>query len=196
MDADLKGEIKVVLTPKDSTMDSYELALQKVEDGKYTFGEIKITANVDYEAVITNADDYEVKAAVNKAEGTYADVVIKAEKKPVYAVSGTFVASDDKKADVKSITFKNMDTPDYSYTFSVNGTTYSAALRDGEYETSVECDGYTAYDHVSVKGGLVLNDVYLVSGAAEPVNAYAAEIKVGKMKISRLLLMQLSTFLI
>lgn len=180
MDADLKGEIKVVFTPKDSTMDSYELALQKVEDGKYTFGEIKITANVDYEAVITNADDYEVKAAVNKAEGTYADVVIKAEKKPVYAVSGTFVASDDKKADVKSITFKNMDTPDYSYTFSVNGTTYSAALRDGEYETSVECDGYTAYDHVSVKGGLVLNDVYLVSGAAEPVNAYAAEIKVGK----------------
>ncbi len=50
---------------------------------------------------------------------------INASKKPVVDVKGSFVTSDKKNANVTKITFKNMDTPDYTYTFDVSGKSYS-----------------------------------------------------------------------
>ena len=49
----------------------------------------------------------------------------------------------------------------------------------GEYETSVECEGYTAYDHVSVGNTAVSNDVYLNAPGDTSAVAYEAEVKVG-----------------
>ena len=72
-----------------------------------------------------------------------------------------------------------MDTPDYTYTFDVSGKSYSVKLRAGEYETSVECEGYTAYDHVSVGNTAVSNDVYLNAPEDTSAVAYEAEVKVG-----------------
>lgn len=178
-DAALKGDIAVELVPDDTSLDTVTLSLTKTADGNYTYAQEYIVPDKDYAVVIKNADDYEVIEKINKAEGKYSDVAINASKKPVVDVKGSFVTSDKKNANVTKITFKNMDTPDYTYTFDVSGKSYSVKLRAGEYETSVECEGYTAYDHVSVGNTAVSNDVYLNAPEDTSAVAYEAEVKVG-----------------
>lgn len=178
-DAALKGDVAVELVPDDTSLDTVTLSLTKTADGNYTYAQEYIVPDKDYAVVIKNADDYEVTEKINKAEGKYSDVAINASKKPVVDVKGSFVTSDKKNANVTKITFKNMDTPDYTYTFDVSGKSYSVKLRAGEYETSVECEGYTAYDHVSVGNTAVSNDVYLNAPEDTSAVAYEAEVKVG-----------------
>ena len=128
-DAALKGNVAVELVPDDTSLDTVTLSLTKTADGNYTYAQEYIVPDKDYAVVIKNADDYEVTEKINKAEGKYSDVAINASKKPVVDVKGSFVTSDKKNANVTKITFKNMDTPDYTYTFDVSGKSYSVKLR-------------------------------------------------------------------
>lgn len=173
-----KGDVTMTLVPTDSVYDSIEVALTKVE-ADYTFANVKIVPDVEYKASLMNCDDLEVTSMVNKNEGVYASEVITATEKEKLTVNGKFVTSDDKNAGATKITFTNMETPAYSYTFDVTGNTYSASLRSGEYETSVVAEGYTAYDHVSVKDTAVTNDVYLTAPADTSAVAYKDTVKVG-----------------
>ncbi|MDD5873663.1 MAG: pectinesterase family protein [Clostridia bacterium] len=174
------GELSVKLAPQDTAYSSIEVAISKVIDGEYAFSDVEIDPSQTYDVVISNADDYEVKDSLSKSAGTYTGVVLQAEKKPVYRVSGKFVTSDKKSASVSTITFTNMDKNDYKYSVDVSGDAYSIELRDGEYETTVECNGYTAFDHVSVNGSATKNDVYLQGAEDTSATTYKSEINVGK----------------
>ncbi len=178
-DSALKGTLEATLVPDDSSLDSVKLELKKDAEG-YTFASAVIVPDAKYSVVLTNADDYEVLDTVSKATGTYTDVVIAATAKPLVEVTGSFVTSDKKSASVTKITFTNMDTKDYSYSFNVTDGTYKASLRAGEYEASVVCEGYEAYDHVSVADKTVENDVYLKSTAEPEAAVYAETLTVGK----------------
>lgn len=180
-DSALKGTLGAALVPEDNSLDSVTLELTKASEG-YTFAAANIVPDAKYSVVLTNADDYEVLDTVSKATGNYTDVAITATMKPLVTVTGSFVTSDKNSASVSKITFTNMDTKDYSYSFDVTGTTYTASLRAGEYETSVVCDGYEVYDHVSVADKDVANDVYLKSTATPEEATYVEMIEVGKGK--------------
>jgi pectin methylesterase-like acyl-CoA thioesterase len=175
----LKGDLGVALVPSDAAMDNVDLALTKVADGSYTYTQAFLNPDVDYAVKLTNADDYEVTAVINKAEGVYSDVAFTATKKATYQVSGSFVTNNDKTATVTSVTFTNMDTPTYTYTFAATAGSYTANLRKGEYTTSVVSEGYTAYDHVSVKDADVTNDIYLVGEKDTSKVAYKDTVNVG-----------------
>ena len=124
------------------------LSLTKTADGNYTYAQEYIVPDKDYAVVIKNADDYEVIEKINKAEAKYSDVAINASKKPVVDVKGSFVTSDKKNANVTKITFKNMDTPDYTYTFDVSGKSYSVkSFVQANMRHLLNVKGYTAYDH-------------------------------------------------
>lgn len=174
-----KGDVTMKLVPSDTVYDDVSVSLTKSGDD-YTFAGIKIVPDIEYNVSLTNCDDYEVTAVVKKEEGIYANEVITAAEKAKQTVSGSFVTSDEKSAAVTKITFTNMETPAYIYTFDVTGNTYSASLRSGEYETTAVVAGYTAYDHVSVKDAAVENDVYLSAPADMSAVAYKDTVKVGE----------------
>ncbi|MGN0512868.1 MAG: pectinesterase family protein [Lachnospiraceae bacterium] len=177
-DSALKGDLKVTLVPENNSLDSVEVTLTKNGE-TYTYEEVYLAAGEKYSVVLTNADDYEVLNKVCELEGMTPDVDIVATAKPVVSVSGKFVTSDKKTSDVTKITFTNIETPDYKYTFDVTGDTYSAELRAAEYVTSVESTAYSAYDHVSVGDAAVTNDVYLQAPEDSSSVEYKAEINVG-----------------
>lgn len=178
----LKGELKATLVPEDTAFPSISVALTDNKDGSYSFSNVPALAGYKYSLVLENADDYEVNDIIEYAEGTYDSLSIAATKKATQTVTGSFVTSDDGKSDITEITFTNMNTPEYKYSFDVNGGTYTAKLRAGEYETTVKSAGgkYTAYDHVSVSDSTADNDVYLQGKADTSEVAYQAQVKVGK----------------
>lgn len=178
-DSMLKSTLSVKLVPADTALDNVVLTLVKNGDGSYTYADTYLTPDMNYTVVLTNADDYEIVGTVNKAEGVYTDIALTATAKALKDVTGSFVVSDKKTANVTKITFTNINTKDYSYTFNASGNTYSVKLRAGEYETSIVCDGYTAYDHVSVTDTAVTNDVYLQAPVDASKVPYEAEVKVG-----------------
>ena len=177
----LKGELKATLVPEDSTFPSVNVTLSADKDGSYSFKDVAALAGYKYSLVLKNADDYEVNDVIEYAEGTYDSVSITATKKAKQTVSGKFVTSDDGKSDITEITFTNMDTPDYKYTFTVDGGTYTAKLRAGEYITTVKSTSgkYSAYDHVSVSDSEAANDVYLQGPVDNSEVAYQSQVKVG-----------------
>lgn len=177
----LKGELKATLVPEDSAFPSVNVTLTADKDGSYSFNDVAALAGYKYSLVLENADDYEVTDVIEYAEGTYDSVSITATKKATQTVSGKFVTSDDGKSDITEITFTNMDTPDYKYTFTVDGGTYTAKLRAGEYKTTVKSTSgkYSAYDHVSVSDSEAANDVYLQGPVDNSEVAYQSQIKVG-----------------
>lgn len=177
----LKGELKATLVPEDSTFPSVNVTLSADKDGSYSFKDVASLAGYKYSLVLENADDYEVNDVIEYAEGTYDSVSITATKKAKQTVSGKFVTSDDGKSDITEITFTNMDTPDYKYTFTVDGGTYTAKLRAGEYITTVKSTSgkYSAYDHVSVSDSEAANDVYLQGPEDNSEVAYQSQVKVG-----------------
>ncbi|MCM1091767.1 MAG: pectinesterase family protein [Muribaculum sp.] len=180
-EAAVKGTLGVSLIPENEALDPVELTLTKAANGDYTFAEVLLERSKRYGVKLTNADDYEVvgEIAIPDAETYIAS--IEATEKSKLEVKGSFVTSDGKDAEVKTITFTNMDTPAYTYTFDVTGTNYTANLRAAEYETSVTCkEGYTPYDHVSVKDSKVTNDVYLQGPVDNSPVEYEAEVAVGE----------------
>ena len=177
-DSALKGNLKVTLVPDNNSLDSVDVTLAKSGE-TYTYNNVNLAANEKYSVVLTNADDYEVSATISEAAGTTQGVDIVATAKPLVSVSGKFVTSDKKTSDVTKITFTNIETPAYKYTFDVTGETYSAELRAAEYVTSVESNAYTASDRVSVDDVAVTNDVYLVAPEDTSAVEYKAEITVG-----------------
>lgn len=177
----LKGELKATLVPEDSAFPSVNVTLTADKDGSYSFNDVAALAGYKYSLVLESADDYEVTDVIEYAEGTYDSVSITATKKATQTVSGKFVTSDDGKSDITEITFTNMDTPDYKYTFTVDGGTYTAKLRAGEYKTTVKSTSgkYSAYDHVSVSDSEAANDVYLQGSVDNSEVVYQSQIKVG-----------------
>ncbi len=175
------GALEAKLVPADTALNKVELTLTKTGDGTYTFASAALEPEMSYTVELTNADDYEVTVPLTKAAGTYTDVAIAATPKALVKVSGAFVTSDKKASGVSKITFTNVDTPAYKYTFDVTGENYTANLRAGEYVTSVVAnEGYEAFDHVSVGATAVTNDVYLQAAPDTSAVAYQAEIKVGE----------------
>lgn len=178
-DAAIKGALGVSLIPENEALDPVVLTLTKTDDG-YSFAEVLLERNKSYGVKLTNADDYEVTVRVEIPDAETHTVNIAATEKAKVEVKGNFITSDGNDAEVKTITFTNMETPDYTYTFNVTGTSYTANLREAEYETSVTCkDGYTAFDHVSVKDANVENDVYIQGPVDNTPVEYKAQITVG-----------------
>lgn len=175
-----KDTLKVILVPQDPVLSNVELNLTRIADGNYQFQKAILAPDQEYQVTLENADDYEVTQTIQKAAGNYDGVELMAAPKALQNVSGTFVTSDEKEADVKNVTFTNMDTPEYSYTFSVTGNQYQAQLRAGEYETSAEVDSYTVFDHVSVADQAVQNRIYLKAPQDTSAVAYQSEILVGE----------------
>ena len=181
-DALIKGEFSARLVPDNKAMSPIELELTRVADGEYSFADVKLEIGRKYTVELTNADDLEVLGDIQLSGTETSPLEIQATAKPVYAVSGKFVTSDDKNPDVKTITFTNMETEEYSYTTSVTGDSYSINLREGNYLTSVESGSYSAYDHVEVRDQAVNNDVYLQGAVDTSRVAYKDTVKVGEGK--------------
>lgn len=179
-DSAVKGDgLGVSLVPDNEALDPIALTLTKTADG-YTYAEVLLEQGRKYTVELTNADDYEVNGEFTIPEQESYTLNIAATEKAKFEVKGNFVTSDGKDAEVKTITFTNMETPDYTYTFDVTGTSYTASLREAEYETSVTCkEGYTAFDHVSVKDAAVENDVYLQGPVDNSPVEYKAQVTVG-----------------
>ena len=177
----LKGDLKATFVPTNSNYASVEVALTADGNGDYTFADAALVKNAEYSVVLTNADDYEVAGTYTYADST-SEASVAASMKAVQTVTGSFVFSDGAYDNVQTITFTNMSTPSYKYTFTVDSSnSYTANLRAGEYETSVTTTSglYEAYDHVSVGDSAVSNDVYLQGEEDTSTVAYQSEIKVG-----------------
>lgn len=181
-DSALKGELGVELVPDNTAISNIPLKLTKTGDGLYSFENLVLDIDRPYTVVLTNADDYQVTAVIKRGAGDTSALQIEASAKPVVNVTGSFITSNDGACDVKSITFTNMETPEYSYTFAVTGDSYAAQLRAAEYETSVVSAEYEAFDHVSVSDKAVANDVYLQGAADTSVVPYQEKIEVGTGK--------------
>ena len=175
----IKDELRVQIVPSNTALSPITLELTPIKGG-YSYQAVELEQGATYTVKLIDADDYEVKGSFTvpvEAEYTY-DIV--ATEKTKYEVKGKFVTSDKKDAKVTQVTFKNMATPAYKYTFAVTGDSYTAQLRAGEYEASVRCEGnYTAFDHVSVKDAAVANDVYLQGKADTSAVAYKEKVTVG-----------------
>ncbi|RDY32167.1 pectinesterase family protein [Lachnotalea glycerini] len=182
LDSALKDTLKLKLVPSDSTLNTVYLNLTKASDGSYTYSNAVISPDVSYTPILENANDYEITSDITMAAGIYTNIALKATPKALHQVVGSFVTSDGSCANVSKITFTNMQEPDYSYTFDISNSTYSAALRTGEYVTSAEVNGYTAFDHVSIKDTDVINNVYLETSNDTSSVAYQEILKVGKGK--------------
>lgn len=175
----VKGELAVKFVPENTALEAVTAELKSSTDNNYTYT-ASLEAGLKYSVELVNADDYEVKDTVQNEKGTVT-LNLTATAKDTVTVSGSFVTSDKNDAGVTKITFTNMDTPSYTYTFDVTGTQYTAKLRKGEYQTSVVAkDGYTAFDKVSVGDTDVENDVYLQTAADTSAVDYKSEITVGK----------------
>ncbi|MCM1130056.1 MAG: pectinesterase family protein, partial [Oxalobacter formigenes] len=183
-------QLEVTLVPNDVAADPVKLTLTKKtvsDEVVYEFTQ-KLEQASGYKVELTNADDYEVKDEVKVAKADTSTVELTATPKATYAVKGNFVTSDDKDAAVTKLTFTNMDTPDYKYTFTkdsftATGSDYTVQLREGEYETSAEAaEGYTVWDHVSVKAAenAIENDIYLQKPAETSTVEYKETLQVGK----------------
>lgn len=181
-DSTLKGELGVKLVPDNKAISPIDLELFRSGNGTYEFSPVILDMGREYTVELVNADDLEVLGVVKLVEGDDTNIEIKVTAKPVYEVTGNFVTSDDKDSDVTKITFTNMETPKYSYTFDVTGKSYTAKLRAGSYETSVISGNYEAYDHVDVADAKVSNDVYLQGEVDTSAVAYKATVTVGKDK--------------
>lgn len=181
-DSFLKDTLKVKLVPSDNTLDSIYLNLNKVSDGNYTYSDAVISPDMAYSVVMENANDYEITTVINKSTGVFSDVILNATPKALQKVTGTFVTSNKTTATVGKVTFTNMNESGYSYTFDVTGSTYTANLRQGEYVTSAEVNGYTVFDHVSVKNVDLINDIYLEAPKDTSAVEYKAILNVGKGK--------------
>lgn len=181
-DSALKGALGVELVPDNPAISNIPLKLTKTGDGAYSFEGLVLDIDRSYTVELTNADDYEVKAVIKQGAASPSTIVIEATAKPVVNVTGNFVTSDDKAADVSKIIFTNMEDSAYSYTFDVTGGSYTAQLREAEYETSVVSASYAAFDHVSVLDAPVTNDVYLQGAADNSAVPYQAAVEVGAGK--------------
>jgi len=181
-DSTLKGELGVKLVPDNKAISPIDLELFRSGNGTYEFSPVILDMGREYTVELVNADDLEVLGTVKLVEGDDTNIEIKVTAKPVYEVTGNFVTSDDKDSDVTKITFTNMDTPKYSYTFDVTGKSYTAKLRAGSYETSVISGNYEAFDHVDVVDAKVSNDVYLQGEVDTSAVPYKATVTVGKDK--------------
>lgn len=181
-DSALKGTLGVELVPDNPAISNIPLKLTKTGYGTYSFEGLVLDISRPYTVKITNADDYQVTEVIKHEETDPLTLNITAAAKPVVNVTGNFVTSDDKAANVSKITFTNMETPEYSYTFDVTGGSYTAQLREAEYETSVVSGSYEAFDHVSVQDKAVANDVYLQGAADTSSVPYQATVEVGSGK--------------
>ena len=180
-DSAVKGDgLSVSLVPDNEALDPVVLSLTKTADG-YTYEEVLLEQGRTYTVALTNADDYEVNDEFTVPNQETHTLNITATEKTKYEVKGNFVTSDKQDAAVTKITFTNMETPEYTYTFDVSGDSYTANLRKAEYETSVTCkEGYTAFDHVSVEDKAVENNVYLQGPVDNSPVEYKNQITVGK----------------
>lgn len=181
-DALIKGEFSARLVPDNKAMSPIELELTRVADGEYSFADVKLEIGRKYTVELTNADDLEVLGDIQLSGTETSPLGIQATAKPVYAVSGKFVTSDNKNSDVKTVTFTNMETEEYSYSAVVTGDSYTINLRAGNYVTSVESGSYSAFDHVEVTDQAVSNDVYLQGAVDTSTVAYRETVEVGEGK--------------
>lgn len=177
-DEKLVGELGLKLVPDNVAMKPIEVPLTKTEAG-YSFADVTVEYDRVYTPVMSNADDFEIKNTLSIGVNDSTTVTITAAAKPVYKVSGKFVTSNDKASDVTKITFKNMDTPEYSYTANVTGNTYEIDLREATYVTSVESGEFEAFDHVKVEDAAVENDIYLMGEVDNSPVDYKPEVTVG-----------------
>ena len=161
--------VEFSVIPEDDTLtpDVIPATYVSTENGvaKFTYEGLKLFKDMSYSIGIEGANDYIVNDAVKVTESV-ATANISVVSKPVYKVTATPVTSDRADVVVEQITFTNMNEDGYSYTFKTSDGNIAVHLRDGEYEvTEVVTDGnYTAYDHVSVDGADVSEDLYLVQG--------------------------------
>ena len=177
-DSALKGDLELVLVPEDDMLMEQKVELTKTADGSYTMKAV-ITPDVNYSCKLVNANDYEVTQVINAKAGA-STVDVAATAKAVYTVSGTFYASDKSSPAVSKVTFTNMNEEGYTYTFDATKDGYTAKLRAGEYETSAEVEGYTVFDHVSVKDADVTNVIFLEGPEVTSEVPYKAEVTAGK----------------
>lgn len=109
---------------------------------------------------------------VAPAEGTITVYGYPAAGKPFYGTTVSSVSFADEAGAVTEAT--------------VNGTSYTVELKNGEYTTSavaLGADGYSVFDHVAVagtEGEAIANDVWFYGPAATYGTEYKEILKVGK----------------
>lgn len=137
-----------------------------------------LSPDVEYTAVISGVNDYEVTSAgtVNSNQNVNSDIGV--TKKPVYTATGKFT---DLPSDIEvtSIQFTNVDDS-YTYAGVVTDNGYSASLRDGSYSVNAMVNGYKTSTHVVVKDDVVTKDLLFIPTdmTVEPV-PWVSDIYVG-----------------
>ncbi len=118
----------------------------------------KLEPGVEYKAQLENANDYEIKEGERFyfTSNTTQNIVV--EKKKLYSVSGKFFGETSEIP--SGITFRRLDDG-YSYGGKISGEKYSAELRNGAYEVSVDSETVKTINHIVVNGTEVEKDIKL-----------------------------------
>lgn len=130
----------------------------------------RLEENVEYTAELEGVNDYEITNGgtfVAAAAGTQ-DVNV--ALKPMYTASGSFVGLPESAA-VTELSFENVDDG-YTYTAVVNGSGYTAELRDGAYSAIAVCSDadYVTSSHVVVDGANTSKDLkFSFTGTEAPL---------------------------
>lgn len=136
--------------------------------------------DVDYTVSFEGVNDYEVTegAVLNYNKPVTHNITVSA--KALYNVSGKLQGLNGTA--VTALNFVN-EEDGYSYSGSVSGDTYTAALRAGNYSVAATANGYHTNGHVSVVKKDVTKDILFVPDQKPtPDVSWASEIYVGVNK--------------
>ncbi|ADL52345.1 Pectinesterase [Clostridium cellulovorans 743B] len=149
------SKLQMKLVPDKESLSSEVTAT--VDTTAKTFTAI-VEQGVQYTAVISGINDYEIidGASVNISTNTTKDITV--AKKAVYTATGNFLNLSET-AKIQSISFTNVEDG-YNYTGNVVGGGYSVSLRNGAYTVNPECtEKYQTSTHVVVNGQNTTKDI-------------------------------------
>lgn len=170
-----------MVPPADSNADSVNLEINKENK---TF-EAHLETGLEYTIQMEGVDDYVVSSAptINKVEDCEEDIAVRL--KPRHEVTGGFIGleGESKVTELKFTLLDEKGNPDsnYAYTATVNDSSYSVKLRNGEYvaDATVSGGNYEKLDaHVTVAGEIVYKDLMFVAKTTATIPR-ASDIYVG-----------------
>lgn len=147
-------------------------AVATIDKANMTYS-VTLEPDVVYTVELAGVNDYQIASGgtVSNTVDMVNDIVV--ELKPMYDVTGNFIENE-----CVGLTFRNMEDG-YTYTAEVNNNSYTAKLRDGNYEAIVDAHGGTTSTHVVVNGKAVNKDILVIYNGIIPETIKTNDIYVG-----------------
>ncbi len=118
----------------------------------------ELEPSVAYTAVLKGGYDYQITGDADFNSTANLEKDVTCQLKAVHDVSGRFFG--EVKNLPAGIKFKNLDDG-YVYKGSVKGDSFTAKLRDGNYQVTAETESAATSNHITVKGKAVSKNIKL-----------------------------------